>query len=164
MAISLSLHHSTGQIIIINPLVTNVPHHIETSQLICRKLRIWSHLLKKFLTENFIFCAVYGVMFSCKILSMQVILNSFKTLCKSMDWFLYDWDSSHERVNNNLKKIIKRPVERSSHRGCLIKKGVLKNLLKYTGKHQCQSLFFNKVADLSLQLHLKREPNTGVFL
>ena len=24
---------------------------------ICRKLRIWSHLLKKFLMENFIFCA-----------------------------------------------------------------------------------------------------------
>ena len=25
-----------------------------------RKLRIWSHLLKKFLMENFIFCAVFG--------------------------------------------------------------------------------------------------------
>ena len=25
---------------------------------ICMKLRIWSHLLKKSLTENFIFCAV----------------------------------------------------------------------------------------------------------
>ena len=26
---------------------------------ICWKLRIWSHLLKKSLMENFIFCAVY---------------------------------------------------------------------------------------------------------
>ena len=26
---------------------------------ICRKLRIWVHLLKKSLMENFIFCAVY---------------------------------------------------------------------------------------------------------
>ena len=26
---------------------------------ICRKLRVWSHLLKKSLMENFIFCAVY---------------------------------------------------------------------------------------------------------
>ena len=25
-----------------------------------RKLQIWSHLLKKSLMENFIFCAVYG--------------------------------------------------------------------------------------------------------
>ena len=28
------------------------------------------------------------------------------------------------------------------------KKGVLKNLAKFTGKHLCRSLFFNKVADL----------------
>ena len=27
---------------------------------ICRKLRIWSHLLKKSLLENFIFCAVFA--------------------------------------------------------------------------------------------------------
>ena len=26
-----------------------------------RKLRIWSHLLKRSITENFVFCAVYGV-------------------------------------------------------------------------------------------------------
>ena len=30
------------------------------SDQIHRKLRIWSHLLKKYLTENFIFCAVLG--------------------------------------------------------------------------------------------------------
>ena len=29
-----------------------------------RKLRIWSHLLKKLLTENFIFCAVYRIYLS----------------------------------------------------------------------------------------------------
>ena len=30
---------------------------------------------------------------------------------------------------------------------CSVKKGVLKNFAKFTGKHQCQSLFFNRVAD-----------------
>ena len=35
---------------------------------------------------------------------------------------------------------------RSSHRRCSGRKGVLKNFAKYTGKHLCQSLFFNKVA------------------
>ena len=30
------------------------------------------------------------------------------------------------------------------------KKGVLKIFAKFTGKHLCQSLFFNKVADLRL--------------
>ena len=30
------------------------------------------------------------------------------------------------------------------------KKGVLKNFVKFTGKHLCQSLFFNKVAGLKV--------------
>ena len=30
-----------------------------------------------------------------------------------------------------------------------VKKGVLKNFSKFTGKHLCQSLFFNKAADLN---------------
>ena len=35
---------------------------------------------------------------------------------------------------------------RSSHQRCSGKKGVLRNFAKFTGKHLCQSLFFNKVA------------------
>ena len=34
--------------------------------------------------------------------------------------------------------------------GVLQKKSVLKNFANFTGKHLCQSLFFNKVAGLSL--------------
>ena len=45
---------------------------------------------------------------------------------------------------------------RSSHRRCSIKKGVLKNLAKFTGKHLCQSLFFNKVAGLRPATSLKK--------
>ena len=33
-------------------------------------------------------------------------------------------------------------------RGVLCKKGVLRNLTKFTGKHLCHSLFFDKVAGL----------------
>ena len=36
----------------------------------------------------------------------------------------------------------------SSHQRCSMKKGVLRNFTKFTGKHLCQSLFFNKVAGL----------------
>ena len=36
-----------------------------------------------------------------------------------------------------------------------MKKGVLKNFAKFTGKHLCQSLLFNKVAGLS---NLKKKP------
>ena len=36
----------------------------------------------------------------------------------------------------------------SSRPEVFCKKGVLRNFTKFTGKHLCQSLFFNKVADL----------------
>ena len=35
---------------------------------------------------------------------------------------------------------------RSSHRKCSVTKGVPRNFSKFTGKHLCQSLYFNKVA------------------
>ena len=41
---------------------------------------------------------------------------------------------------------------RSSHRKCSVKKGVLRNFGKFTGKYLCQSLFFNKVAGLKKRL------------
>ena len=37
---------------------------------------------------------------------------------------------------------------RSSHQRCSIEKGVLRNFIKFTGKHMCESLFFNKVTGL----------------
>ena len=55
-------------------------------------------------------------------------------------------------------------MNRSSHPEVFCKKGVLKNFAKFTGKHPCQSLFFNKVAGLRLQLkRLKKETLTQVF-
>ena len=40
---------------------------------------------------------------------------------------------------------------RGSHLTCSIKKGVLENFTKFTGTLLCQSLFFNKVAGLTLE-------------
>ena len=61
-----------------------------------------------------------------------------------------------------LKKPFLTSTARSSHQRCSIKIGVLKNFTKFTGKHLCQSLFFNKVAGLYATL-LKRDSGTGVF-
>ena len=36
----------------------------------------------------------------------------------------------------------------NSHQRCSMKKGVLRNFTKFTGKHLCQRLLFNKVAGL----------------
>ena len=45
------------------------------------------------------------------------------------------------------------------------KKGVLKNSAKFTGRYLCQSLFFNKFADLSPQASnfIKKETLPQVF-
>ena len=51
---------------------------------------------------------------------------------------------------------------RSSHRRCSIKNGVLKNFAKLTGKHLCQSLVFNKVADSACNF-IKKETLVQVF-
>ena len=39
---------------------------------------------------------------------------------------------------------------RNSYRRCSVKKGVLRNFAKFTGKHLWQGLIFNKIAALRL--------------
>ena len=56
---------------------------------------------------------------------------------------------------------------RGSHRRCSIRKGVLKNFTKFSGKHLCQSFFFNKVASLMARRPLtvlEWNPSTGFSL
>ena len=45
---------------------------------------------------------------------------------------------------------------RSSHQRCSVRKVALKNFANFTGKHLCQSLFLNKVADLRPATLLKK--------
>ena len=53
---------------------------------------------------------------------------------------------------------------RSSHPEAFCKKGVLRNFIKFTEKHLCQSLFVNKVAGLRPATLSKRDSGTGIFL
>ena len=55
-----------------------------------------------------------------------------------------------QHLNMNAIKCFNGSQIRSSHQGCSIKIGVLKNFSKFRGKHLCQSIFFNKVAGLQL--------------
>ena len=52
--------------------------------------------------------------------------------------------------------------QKQSSGGVLCRKGVIRNFAKFLGEHLCQSLFFNKVAGLGLQLYKKRDTSTGV--
>ena len=50
------------------------------------------------------------------------------------------------------------------HQRCYIKKDTRRNFAKFSGKHLCQGLFLNKIADFRPATLLKRDSGTGVFL
>ena len=52
--------------------------------------------------------------------------------------------------------MVKRSIYKSSQCRCSLRKGVLGNFAKFTGKHLCQSLFFNKFAGLGPATLLKK--------
>ena len=54
-----------------------------------------------------------------------------------------DMISVTSEVGYNVKVL--ESILRSSHQRCFVKKGVLRNVTKFTGKHLRQNLFFNKV-------------------
>ena len=58
------------------------------------------------------------------------------------------FENLRRKYDVNYVQIIKKNMRthRSSHPEVFCKKGVLRNFTKFTGKHPCQSLFFNKVA------------------
>ena len=56
-------------------------------------------------------------------------------------------ESTHRYFSNIFFRWLFKNI-RNNHRGCSVKKGVLRNFTKFTGKQLCQSLFFNKVAGL----------------
>ena len=77
----------------------------------------------------------------------------------------YQWSVPFHHFSLNLSNLsskvphclnTKRIPTRSSHRRCSVKKGVLRNFTKFTGKHLCQSLFFNSVASLRPATLLKK--------
>ena len=51
---------------------------------------------------------------------------------------------------------------RSSHRRCSVRKAVLTNFSKFTGKQLCQYLFFNNVVS-DLKVRLKQKYNSRTF-
>ena len=53
-------------------------------------------------------------------------------------------DTNNDSKTNKITTKYCFTTARSSHPGVFCRKGVLRNFAKFTGKHLCQSLFFNK--------------------
>ena len=83
---------------------------------------------------------------------------------KTVKWFV-----SHAAEISNMKTwahmtdwLIGCALLRSSHWRCSVRKGVLRNFAKFTGKHLCQSLFLNKVAGSGCSF-IKKETLSHMF-
>ena len=80
-----------------------------------------------------------------------------KKLIEVCVFYFYLFHQNKPRENyENRCYFTGKTLFRSNHRGALSKKGVLKNFAKFTGKHQRQSLFFNKVAGQACNFFKKR--------
>ena len=67
---------------------------------------------------------------------LYILLKCFPFLCTSSYFTLIDENSVCLLLNKY----------RNSHQRCCIKKAVFKSFAKFTEKHLCERLFFNKVA------------------
>ena len=86
-------------------------------------------------------------------------LSSYKT---KLVWWVISKPFSNLRIDtvirkeNKLEKMVKKSIYKSSQWRCSLRKGVLGNFAKFTWKHLCQSLFFDKFAGLGPATLLKK--------
>ena len=83
--------------------------------------------------------------------------NILKVACRVQIW-KKTFFKAVKSIYMYLPFIYKAPfiLRRGSHRRCSVRKGVLRNFENFTGKHLCQSPFFNKVAGLRTATLLKK--------
>ena len=83
-----------------------------------------------------------------RLLSRHLLENR----CFTIGRFIWDLPKYVLKAPQVLSSVLLHStwIRSSSHQRGSVRKGVLRNFAKFTGKHQCQSLFFNKVAGLSL--------------
>ena len=106
--------------------------------------------------KMFLFFISYILILKCQDLALKVIYSSSnikschvklvqESCCKDLKFLRkYPWNYS---LSIAIKVSTKGCISycRSSGPEVFCKKGVLRNFTKFTGKHLCQSLFFNKV-------------------
>ena len=88
-------------------------------------------------------------------MSVEAVKEMLKDLYKIQKEMLLAIASN--LVHQILQKLVDDSTTNSTTeavaRRCSVKKGVLRNFAKFTGKHLFQGLFFNKVVGLSPQLY-----------
>ena len=75
---------------------------------------------------------------------------------------IIEYNNKRKKTNKQTNKQIKNIIRNEYQKQPPVVFYVFKNFTKFTGKHQCQSLFFNKVAGGTCNF-IKRDSDTGVF-
>ena len=103
--------------------------------------------------------SVLFINFICEMENTNVFehlsLKMLKNICeKSTSTYLaICFSQTIGNVLNGVHTKTRNKLERSSHRRCSVKNGVIRNFVKFPGKQPWQSFFCNKVAGLILQLY-----------
>ena len=88
--------------------------------------------------------------------SHQVFFNRFpiKSFGILSFWYEHETERTLHRPKQSPDVFCKKRC--SSHQRCSVRKGILRNFAKFTGKHLCQGLIFNNVVDLRTATFIKR--------
>ena len=88
-------------------------------------------------------------------MSVEAVKKIFKDLFKKQKEMLLAIASRllHQMLDKQVDDSTTNSTTEAVSRRCSVKKGVLRNFAKFTGKHLFQGLFFNKVVGLSPQLY-----------
>ena len=98
-----------------------------------------------------------GKHFSCHI---PVLYG--KNFLRSSETYFQFWRAPTHLKNNKILVFLEQTWV-YLYRRCSMKKGVFQNFSKFTGKYLCQSLFFNKVAGLTLAFLFKKKSERDFF-
>ena len=105
-----------------------------------------------------------GEELSSQNVNLPVKIESWNICYKEILLKIVKWQLHLQPRNSSFTKlkitVTANWLCRSKHQTCSMKKDVLRNFTKFTGKQLCQSIFFNKVAGAAW----KRDSGTGVFL
>ena len=126
----------------------------------CFRVNFAKFLRTTFLTENlwWLLLKTDKCVVDTKLLFKKLELSTSK-----LDWSFYIVSIARKKVRAMICWM-KFSSSRSSHPDVFCKEGALGNFAKFTGKHLCQSLFFNKVAGLGPPLKNQTNFQEHLFL
>ena len=132
--------------------------------ILTRKHLYWSLLLIKETPTQVISCE-YCDIFKNKFFNRTSLVVAFDVYrLNPLDYLTHFRLCSLSQITWVHQNMRHFQIFRSNHHRCSVEKSVLKNFVKFTGKHLCWNLFFTKVSSLRPTTLLKKRLHHRFFL